>query len=273
MALGSTKISDAMAYVWTESQKFIPGVQLGGIYAVKPGYHNTRNWNLVNNPGDYSIELPPDLLGSGELAAAIDLTMSTAEMKKRCAYLKNACLDPADYRTKYIREFIGTLDGSNVYCLIHNSEDGAFSFSGGRDSSHLWHIHISFFRKYAADMTAAGAIVSVLKGETLAQYEGGVIMALADDYDFWNLIWRAEQLVKGADPVAIPAHTPTNHLARNEPNDIKKSFVQLVGLVNSLASAVAALSVKVDGIATGTGLTEQQLRTIVFEEVNRAEDA
>jgi peptidoglycan hydrolase-like protein with peptidoglycan-binding domain len=169
MALGSTAISDPIAKIWTNAQASIPGVRLGGVLADKPGYHNTRKRNQERWPGNYSIRLDMDLKGSSLLASAIDLTMSTTEMKKRTGYLRRAALDPRDTRLRALREFIGTLDGSKVYCRTDGNAglgQARGSDDWTRDSSHLWHIHLSILRAFANDWVALEGIVSVLSGET-----------------------------------------------------------------------------------------------------------
>jgi hypothetical protein len=145
-------------------------VQLGGICADKTGYHDERNGQL----GNYSATLPIDLLGPGDTCSGLDLTMSTGEMIKRSNFLKNACLDPLDDRTGYIREWIGTLNGTTVTCYIHDTESSVFRLDTGRDSTHLWHIHLSFFRKYSDLARAGEAIASVLSGETYAAWRARI---------------------------------------------------------------------------------------------------
>lgn len=166
-------ISDELEFFWDEFHDFEPTVRLGGIYANKPGYHNTREANL---DGDYSIYLPADRQGRSDLASAIDLTLPADKMRWYTSRLKAAALDPNDDRTSYIREFIGTLDGENVYCLIASGPGTAFVFDGGRDDSHLWHIHISFYRMYADWSEAMRAILSVLMNESYEEYLGGETM-------------------------------------------------------------------------------------------------
>jgi peptidoglycan hydrolase-like protein with peptidoglycan-binding domain len=169
MALGNAAISESIAKIWYSAQDSIPGVRLGGVFADKRGYHNTRKRNQEKWPGDYSIKLDMDLKGSALLASAIDLTMSTTEMKKRTGYLRRAALDARDTRLRALREFIGTLDGSKVYCRIGSNAglgQGRGSDDWGRDSTHLWHAHLSILRAFANDGAALEGINSVLAGET-----------------------------------------------------------------------------------------------------------
>lgn len=166
------KIPDALWRLWEECVLVIPGVRLGGIYANKSGYHNTVNANKTSWPGTYSIRLPLDLnSGPMDKARAIDLTMSDSEMRYRTGLLKTSALDPVDDRLKGVREFIGTLNSAQVICYIKDDEDGPWRYDGGRDSSHLWHIHISFFTAYCAiwDL-AVEAVLSVLSGETYSAW-------------------------------------------------------------------------------------------------------
>lgn len=168
--------SPAIRLLWMKVERRIPGVQLGGIYADKPGYHGRRSDNLASN---YSVQLTVDRQGP-DLSSAIDLTMSTSQMILRTGYLDRAARDPLDDRTSYIREFIGTLDGSEVHCRIASGPGTAFQLDPGRDDSHLWHIHISFYRLYCNDARAMDAILSVLSGETYEQWIGGSIVAVED---------------------------------------------------------------------------------------------
>lgn len=169
-------MATAAETVWDRTKNTIPGVQLGGICANKPGYHNTRDKVLANFGSDYSTFLALDLAGPGNVCAAVDLTMSTTQMRLHSSRLRGACLDPIDDRTGYIREWIGTTTGTVVDCYIHNTQTSAFVYDGNRDSSHLWHIHISFFRKFAADAKAGRAIASILNGQSYGDWlisEGG----------------------------------------------------------------------------------------------------
>lgn len=173
MAMGSSYISDAEELLWLGAKKVIPGVKLGGIFANKRGYHNSRKNNQASWPGDYSIKLTVDKKGSSTLASAIDLTMSDTEMRKRTNLLRDSAKDPQDERLGCLREFIGTLDSKRVFCII-GGDAGIGQDRGkddwSRDSSHLWHIHLSILRAYANDWAALDGVLSVLSGESLAAW-------------------------------------------------------------------------------------------------------
>ncbi|MER7167019.1 hypothetical protein ABT336_13255 [Micromonospora sp. NPDC000207] len=174
-----TNISNALWAVWTGFGAAEPTALLGGILANKPGYHNRRN---AVKTTDYSSgrDVVADKQGSGELSAGLDLTMSTAAMIKHTRRLDVAARarDSRLYtaRGPIIREFIGTLDGRVVYCYVLTGGKalGVGADAGpdpGRDKSHLWHLHISIIRAFAADAAALDGLLSVLLGEPLAAYQ------------------------------------------------------------------------------------------------------
>ena len=168
-------ITEAMWRLWT--QRPVASWRLGGIYARKPGYHSSRQENQAKWPGNYSIKVPLDLQGPANKAAAIDYTMSDAEMRLRTRYLADA-VARNDPRLAAVREFYGTLDSRTVYGRIKDSRTGPWRASTA-DNSHLWHIHISIFRAYVDRWDELSPVLSVLAGETLEQWrarQGGLIM-------------------------------------------------------------------------------------------------
>ncbi len=71
------RITDAMWWLWEQLHALEPrDGALGGIYANKPGYHNTRNANKATN---YSVRDAVDKRGPGDKAAAIDWTFRSAQ--------------------------------------------------------------------------------------------------------------------------------------------------------------------------------------------------
>lgn len=164
-------ITDQMWRLWTECDRAISGVRLGGIWADKPGYHNTVDANQANWPGNYSIQLDIDLEPPHTKARGIDLTMSDAQMRLHTGRLREAARN-RDSRLRAVREFYGTLDSENVYGLIKDSTTGPWR-SSSADSSHLWHIHISVFTPFVDDWDWLAPIVSVLTDS-----EGGEVIGL-----------------------------------------------------------------------------------------------
>ncbi len=166
-------VTNEMWYFWEQFKKIEPTVLLGGIYANKSGYHNTRARNQASWPGNYSIVLPPDKLGPSDKSAAIDLTFPDAQagnyktiMKYSQRLLKSG-KDLKDDRGNYLREFYGNADGTQYV----DGWDFYYVRPATSDSSHLWHIHLSFLRKFVTSRVAMDAILSILRGETYAAYK------------------------------------------------------------------------------------------------------
>lgn len=168
-----TRISDPIWRLWTDFLAFEPTAKLSGVYADKPGYHNYR---AALPSTDYSSgrDVANDKLGPSDKASAIDITLSTEKMKLYSKRLRDACVRRDSRLFKdgqpIIREFIGTLDGSTVYCYVlvggqPLGVNGSYGPDPGRDTSHLWHIHISIIRKFINDWDAISGILSILKGE------------------------------------------------------------------------------------------------------------
>lgn len=167
--------------LWTSLDAFEPSVQLGGIYAAKGGYHDTRQ---AAGSRDYSVgEVAADRNGPGDKASAIDLTMPQAAMIRYTTRLRDAA-KRRDERlhiggVPIIREFIGTDNGSRVYCYVLTGGRARglpadASDDWGRDSSHLWHLHISIIRQFCTDAGAMSRLLSVLTGEPLAAWKARV---------------------------------------------------------------------------------------------------
>lgn len=168
-------ITEAMWRLWT--QRPVASWRLGGIVANKPGYHNTVAANLKHWPNNYSVRFALDTKqGPKDKARAIDWTMSDADMRTYTKRLVDAA-DRNDVRMRGVREFYGTVDSRNVVGRIRNDDKSAFVYSTS-DASHLWHIHLSVWAAYCDDWDVLSGIISVLRGETLAQWRrkrGGLL--------------------------------------------------------------------------------------------------
>lgn len=133
-------------------------------HKARGGYHISREDQPATN---YSVTRPDDSAGNGpdDACAAIDMTMSTADMKTCTARLMKAYTNTADPRRKYINAFNGW-DGSgdaqrwDVYARKIETAT----------ADHKWHVHLEIRRKYAASATAMKAILSLLKGESVSAY-------------------------------------------------------------------------------------------------------
>lgn len=179
-------ITDAIWRYWQTVGDSVPSITLSGIYADKPHYHNTVKANLKNWPTSYSVRYALDTqMGPNDKARAIDLSLNDAQMKIRTTNLKNAAL-AKDIRLRGLREFYGTLDGKNVYGLSQNDDTAQTWRQVSSDSTHLWHIHQSFWAAHCADWNYIEPIVSVFMGETLEQWnarKGKIMLCKFSDSD------------------------------------------------------------------------------------------
>lgn len=163
--------------IWTGFDGLEPTALLGGIVALKPGYHSWASRLLSD---DYSLQdVPEDRQGPRDKASAVDLTMSAAAMRKYTKRLDDAARrrDERLYvgGKPILREFIGTLDSRSVYCWVFTGGRalGVGADAGpdpGRDASHLSHIHLSIIRKYVTLPDLAARLLSVLSGESVAAW-------------------------------------------------------------------------------------------------------
>lgn len=166
------RITDELWRFRTACLALEPGTadQDGGIYADKPGYHNTRAANASDN---YSVRDAPDKLGPSDKASAWDWTFITAQngdLSRISIYGKRmrAAWTIRDPRCNVLREFLGQTDTDQS--VVGEGLDFRYHTTRTPDSSHEWHDHFSFVRAYVAVPMALEGVLSVLKGESLTDY-------------------------------------------------------------------------------------------------------
>jgi hypothetical protein len=142
--------------VYKRIQQAIPSTQLGGIYANKAGYHNCRA-NLPSS--DYSVQKADDKKGDAQASAGLDLTFPNNSDERTLMSRLMKAGQAGDSRVHNLRECFGTTDGKTV-----TGWDFRGMYYVTSDSSHLWHIHVSFYRAYATNQKTADDLVSVLLG-------------------------------------------------------------------------------------------------------------
>jgi hypothetical protein len=235
------RITDAIWWFWEQFRLIHPSVRLGGIYADKPGYHNTRSANLAKWPGNYSALLALDLIGPADKAAAIDLTFGDAQagdyrsISKFSARLLASGKDLNDERGNYLREFYGQADADTAV------EGWDYQAVGPRssDASHLWHIHLSFMRAYVNDMKAMRAVLSILAGETVetwrARESGDVALTSAEIIAIAKAVWDVDY---------IPSGDPSNATWQGK-NVVGTTMVR----VTDTRDAVKSIAAKLDELA------------------------
>ncbi|WP_051110402.1 peptidoglycan-binding domain-containing protein [Longispora albida] len=121
------------------------------------GYHISRE----DQPGwNYSVQLPEDKRGASNWASAVDMSMNAADMRLVTSRLLASAKDPHDPRLDPVREFFGTLDGRTV-----TGWDCYHGRPSSSDTSHLWHVHVSFLRQHADNAAALAAVLDVILGK------------------------------------------------------------------------------------------------------------
>lgn len=184
-------ITDAMWWLWEQLHALEPTSQLGGIYANKSGYHNTRAANDANWSGNYSARDAEDRGGPADKAAALDWTFPEAQhgdcarIMRYTQRLMASALDKGDPRLDGWREFYGNTNGDGYV----DGYDTRYLRPASSDSSHLWHIHLSEDRDKVGSLFNKRAMLSVLKGETVAA-------------------WRAAEEIPTPTPGPTPTPTP-----------------------------------------------------------------
>ncbi|TDV44251.1 hypothetical protein [Actinophytocola oryzae] len=165
------RITDESWWLMQQLLALQPGSQNGGIYDNKPGYHNTRDANAAD---DYSIRDPEDQGGPSDKAAAYDWTFPDAQSGNYATIamyaqrLLASGQDPNDPRMDGWKEFFGQTN--------NDSHVEGWDFRRDKDAtskpSHLWHIHLSEDRDKVTSLDNKLAALSVLRGETVAQWRG-----------------------------------------------------------------------------------------------------
>lgn len=156
-----TAAPDAIMALWDSIHAAIPSAQLAGIVGDPNhtyGYHCSRDSLPAD---DYSCVLQKDKEGAGHYASGLDITMNDDLMRKCTKRLKDAAL-ANDSRLHALREFGGTLD--SVVTYAYDLANNVASY-GGWDDSHLFHIHLSFYRKWANSEPDLLPIGEVFTGE------------------------------------------------------------------------------------------------------------
>lgn len=168
-------ITDAEWWLWLHLHALEPKSKLGGILANKSGYHAPGQYNLDHHPGNYSIRDAPDRIGPWwkTHASALDWTFPDAQagnfvtIDRYTSRLLKSALDPADPRLDMVLvEFYGQADNDRAV-EGYDERDEEYVTS---DSSHLWHLHLSFIRSECGDFWSMWALLTVIMGWSIAQW-------------------------------------------------------------------------------------------------------
>ncbi|MEU5668942.1 hypothetical protein ABZ749_00965 [Micromonospora sp. NPDC047753] len=172
MATRATPVLTGIAANW---KKLYPSAVISGIvgdtrHAKRGGYHISIEDQV--NRSDYSVTRPDDKAPPGtwprDCASAIDMNLSLADMRlchaRLCAVWRNRANDP---RARYLNAHNGW-DGTG--------NPGRYDWYAGTVSTatddHEWHVHLELRRRYVNDPKAAAAVLSILRGDSLADFQG-----------------------------------------------------------------------------------------------------
>jgi hypothetical protein len=160
MSYGGGYAPQALFDCYNAIHAVMPQAINAGIYGDKPGYHNCRNGCSSD---DYSVQMPDDKTGDPNAGAALDVTLyDPADMAAVTQRLIDATQSD-DPRMYCLREFFGTVDGVNVTGMDVRGKYWVTS-----DDSHLWHVHLSFYRKYCTLSDWAVGVAQVFTGQDTA---------------------------------------------------------------------------------------------------------
>ena len=222
----------------------LPAAAVGakGDTAHRSGYHRSRAWVLgssfsANGTGDYSVRYAPDKTGGDDdWVCALDITPGSVERMIAASKRLDTALRAEMLPT--VREFYGNINGDKIVDGWDNLLDRAVT----SDSSHLWHIHISFYRS-TADRDHSDVVATIL----------GASMALPIDTLYLKLIYEnwaptaADWARAGGDPAVYAqlekAGSGVNVLAQR---------------ISQIGADVAALRVESGSV----GLTDAQVAAI-----------
>lgn len=175
-------ITDAAWWLWLRLKELEPRTQLGGILAWKKGFHSTGQYNLEHYPDNYSIRDAVNRSGSWwrDKASALDWTFPDAQggtyttIAKYTARVLASGRDTNDPRLDLImHEVYGNADSDSTV----EGWDEYHETSVTSDSSHLWHLHFSFFRSKCGDFWGMWALLTVLMGWSVAQWRATLPVA------------------------------------------------------------------------------------------------
>lgn len=174
----ATLVSDPLrwfAYEW-ENNCGYPSAVLSGIapdaaHLARGGYHcSIEDLIRFGNGDDYSNTRPDDKGFNPRYGAAVDMSMSPADMIKCHGRVRVVWEDHSDPRRQYFNA-VNCYDGSgDAVRLDFVSNTAKFA-----SADHKWHDHDETRRRWLLTMLAMQAKLSVYKGQSKAEWLGGVV--------------------------------------------------------------------------------------------------
>jgi hypothetical protein len=199
------RITDASWWFMEQLLGLAPGTVNGGIYAIKPGYHNTRN-NLRAHPAwrnDYSIRLPADRRGPGDKAAGYDWTFPDAQAGdyrriRMYGDRVRRAFQQRDPRLSGWREVMIQADAD----APPEGYDFVTWTTRTPEPAHRWHGHFSELRENLESYPTKQAMLSILDGRSLAE---------------WRATMGVAYRIQSTDPKYNGRYYLSNHVNRRGP--------------------------------------------------------
>lgn len=266
-------IADGMWWLTRRQLELEPGSIFAGIYADKPGFHNTVAHNQAQWPGNYSIALPILLEGPHDKARADDWEFPEAQsstpdytrINKYSARLL-AASQARDPRLTGWYEWFGTNNGANIGYGIYKDRPSS------SDDTHDWHIHKSAITAYVEDWRIYHGMLSVLMGETLEAFlaRGGQLLEgtqdVGDTQITYNTGWIAQRtFLEDADQIVIPPNPAVRASGGTWPNLVKARAVRIEGKLDAIMATLAELKTVVAALAnagTSVSITNAQVSAL-----------
>lgn len=169
-----TRAYDSTKWLMSKWLSAVPGSKNGGIvgdaaHQAQGGYHIGRNFQSSSN---YSVaNFAADRRGPGDSAAAVDVTMNTANMKTITARLKKAAQNRDPRLVKHVRAFNGTENGTSAI-RIEVGNYGQYWAT----PDHTWHVHLEIYREFSGNdtksMNAMAQVLEVITGKPAGSISG-----------------------------------------------------------------------------------------------------
>lgn len=167
----TTKAPEALTTLYKGMENIYVSAVFSGIvgdeaHRRRGGYHISIEDQASDN---YSVTRPDDKAPPGDwprnLASALDVSMSTADMALFSNRVRAVWADKSDTRRKYINAINGYLGSGNA-----QRWDFYAAKVSTATSDHKWHAHGELRRKFANSMTAVKAFLSMARGESHSKY-------------------------------------------------------------------------------------------------------
>lgn len=153
--------------LWDAIHTELPQTEFGGSVPnleTEQPYSYHRSWEDSKHDDGYSVHYYGDkheLHGLTEYACALDVTLRDhSDMIKYTARLHHLAVSRGPLKWAYgLREFAGTVDGVNTFGWDTTRNARTY----GWDATHLFHIHLSFNRRFVNDDRIL-RLASIFKG-------------------------------------------------------------------------------------------------------------